>query len=270
MFRTSAVLSLIVLPGLIACDSSSSDDTTTDAVTLVAIDSKYFPEQANCAPTISGALPGGAYVAELLDVSGATELDSETALDDFLVQVAPPVPCGRGIAFANVTENRRYEVSIRVYPDLDGDPDTVDVCTLAPTNVTMTRENGTCTSTLATPSSTLRCFGWAAADDKDPARSTVSPSWPSRSEKHSLAIAFNSPLGRTSRIPNRRGSANLPRGLTFPSSRNVPSASVSDSLCDTRVNQRASPGQSTYGRMRRVSSSTPRHDRPLAQVFQRT
>jgi hypothetical protein len=167
MSRASALLSLLVLPGLIACNSSSSDDATTDAVTLVAVDSKYFPEEANCTPTVSGTLPGGAYVADLIDVSGATELDGED-LGPFLVQVAPPVPCGRGIAFANVTENRSYEVVVRIYPDLDGDPSTVDVCTLAPTNVTTTRENGECGSKLATPSATLRCFGWEAVSDQDP------------------------------------------------------------------------------------------------------
>jgi hypothetical protein len=165
MSRASALLFLVYLSGLIACDSSDTEDNTTDAVTLVAVDSKFFPTAVSCTLPESGALPGGAYVADLFDVSLDWKNEKET--QRFLVQSSPPVPCGRGIAFAKVTENRSYDVRVRIYPDLDGDPTTVDICTLAPTNVTVKREGGQCTSSLATANATLHCFGWEKPTDPD-------------------------------------------------------------------------------------------------------
>lgn len=162
MNRAIALLTLCLLPGFVACSSDSSDDEATDAKTLVAIDSADFPTAANCAAPLDDTAPRGAYVAELIDVTGRlSELDPEDSLDPFSVQSSEPVPCGKTIGFAEVTPDRLYELVVRVYPDLDGDPETVDVCTVKDTSVTVTRTDGSCTTELAAPSATLDCYGWS-------------------------------------------------------------------------------------------------------------
>jgi hypothetical protein len=113
---------------------------------------------------------GAVYVGDLIDVSKDLAREAGTRLPDFMVQSSPVTSCSRVVAFSRVVPNREYEVKVNVYPDLDGDPKTVDVCTVGGTSVTVVRNDGedcaTLTGrdhpplTLARPVATLRCYGW--------------------------------------------------------------------------------------------------------------
>jgi hypothetical protein len=167
-----------MLPGFLACSSNNDDDNETDAVTLVSVDPNDFPEDAHCALPADGSLPTGAYVAELIDVTGVAKEDGIAIDDEFPVQSSAPVKCGTPVGFAKVVPLRSYEANVRVYPDLDDNLETVDICTVKGTAVTVVRENGECTQTLATPLVTLRCYGWAEptvlnSDDSDTTSITV-------------------------------------------------------------------------------------------------
>jgi hypothetical protein len=165
MTRALALLTLCLLPGLVACSSDDDDDVDTDALTLVAVDSADFPSAANCGVPEDSTSPRGAYVAELIDVSGAVSEAGLVKLDDFIVQSSAPVLCGKTLGFSQVTAERAYEIAVRVYPDIDGDPTTLDICTKGNTSVTVTRVDGKCTDELATPSSTFHCYGWSKQSD---------------------------------------------------------------------------------------------------------
>lgn len=162
MSRASVLFALSLLPGFLACDSNDSSTTEVDAITLVAVDPNDFPVETNCAELDDGSLPGGAYVAELIDVTG-------DFIKEFSVQSSKAMACGKPVGFAKAFENRSYEVLVKFYPDLDGDPSTIDVCTVEGTSVTVLGlGNGKCPRafddsalTLATPSLEFRCYGWA-------------------------------------------------------------------------------------------------------------
>jgi hypothetical protein len=156
------------LPGFLACDSNNSNSTEVDAITLVAVDPNDFPAETNCAELDDGSLPGGAYVAELIDVTGIVE-ESGKSVEEFSVQSSKAIRCGNPVGFAKAFENRSYVVQVQYYADVDGDPSTIDVCTVEGTSVTVQGlGNGKCprafddaTLTLATPSLEFRCYGWA-------------------------------------------------------------------------------------------------------------
>jgi hypothetical protein len=163
MPRATAILTLCLLPGFLACNSSSNTDTTTDAKTLIAVDSEDFPESAACRRNADGTVAGGAFVGELIDVTGrlTTTTAYINALKDFRVRASQPVACGDSIGFADAVPNRSYEVQVMVYPDTDGDPNTVDICTRDNSNVAVAKDaDGNCTTTFVSPSETLRCHGW--------------------------------------------------------------------------------------------------------------
>jgi hypothetical protein len=157
-----------MLPTLFACNSSNSASTEIDSITLVSVDPADFPKTAQCAQRSDGTFPGGAYVAELFDVSNAPISDNISG-SGFSVQRSEPIRCGKTVGFAKVVADRVYETTVKIYPDVDGNPETVDICTLEGTSVTVLRpENGKCPKTLgdtpltlATPSMTVHCSGWA-------------------------------------------------------------------------------------------------------------
>lgn len=155
----------------LACSNSGSGTATPDAHTLVAVDPIDFPdaptEGVTGNPSVChGPNSSGAYVAELIDVSRDADIESlltEPEAADFPifpVQVSPATTCTRAVAFGRVVENRKYVATVWTYADMDGDPDTVDVCTIDGTSVTVTRINGQCTTTPATPVAQLTCYGW--------------------------------------------------------------------------------------------------------------
>jgi hypothetical protein len=178
MSRASVYFTLGLLPALFACNSSNSTSTELDSITLVSVDPADFPETAQCAQRSDGTFPGGAYVAELIDVSNEPIADNKNdPISDikgeggFSVQRSEPIRCGNTVGFAKVVADRSYETTITIYPDIDGNPETVDICTLEGTSVAVVRpKNGKCPKTLgdtpltlATPSMTVHCSGWAAA-----------------------------------------------------------------------------------------------------------
>jgi hypothetical protein len=174
MPRASVLFVLCLLPGFLACNSSSSSSTETDAITLIAVDPADFPAGVDCALHEDGSVPGGAYVAELIDVSGKVSTDSTNTLEEFPVQSSTPAKCGTPIGFPEAIADRVYEVDVTVYPDLDGDPNTVDICTVEGTSVTLVRPKNGCPKTLdgrqtlATPVTTFRCYGWAIQPSPKP------------------------------------------------------------------------------------------------------
>lgn len=145
---------------LFACSDSGSGTAIVDAHTLVAVDPVDFPSTALDARGVSlcsGPDSQGAYVAELIDVSGV-ETDLETV--SFPVQSSPPTACSRAVAFARIVEHREYVARVWTYADSDGDPNTIDICTKGGTSVAVTRVSGECTTTPAVPVSQLKCYGW--------------------------------------------------------------------------------------------------------------
>jgi hypothetical protein len=153
---------------LLACSNSGSGMAAPDAHTLVAVDPIDLPDpDAEGASIDNGVCRGpnstGAYVAELIDVSRDVDMDSlltESEAADFPVQASPATACTRSVAFARVVENREYIAKVWTYADADGDPDTVDVCTIDGTSVAVTRVDGRCTTMLATPVAQFTCYGW--------------------------------------------------------------------------------------------------------------
>lgn len=178
MLRATAILTFALLPSFIACSSTSTATLTSDAKTLVAVDSRDFPVAAACTQDDDGTLSGGTYVAELIDVSGAisatdsTPVSGKRSLDaqdnEFFVQSSGVTTCGKTVAFGDAVPDRVYEVRVSVYADLDADPTTVDVCTLKGTGVTVNKVDGKCPAlldagaTIATPAIELQCYGWQA------------------------------------------------------------------------------------------------------------
>ena len=170
MSRATVYFTLCVLQALVACDSSNSASTEIDSITLVSVDPADFPATALCAQRSDGTFPGGAYVAELVDVS-AEPISGDTNEGGFSVQRSEPIRCGKTVGFAKVVADRVYETTVKIYPDVDGNPETVDICTLEGTSVAVLRpDNGKCPKTLgdtpltlATPSMTVHCSGWTAA-----------------------------------------------------------------------------------------------------------
>jgi hypothetical protein len=173
MSKATVYFTLCLLPVLFACNSSNSNSTEIDSITLVSVDPTDFPATALCAQRSDGTFPGGAYVAELVDVSDEPISDDGTGVGNFSVQRSEPIRCGKTVGFAKVVADRSYETTVKIYPDVDGNPETVDICTLEGTSVAVLRpENGKCPKTLgdtpltlATPSMTVHCSGWAAAID---------------------------------------------------------------------------------------------------------
>lgn len=163
LFSITATLGL-----LLGCGSTSTSELIPDAATLIAIDPANFPELA-CEETGSDAAAGnaggssdltrkfGAYVAELIDVSGALALDSDVKLKDFVLQASPPVRCDRSVAFGRVTPLREYRVRVHVYRE-----SVEELCAVAPgTSVVVRRdENGECGSVAVAPVARLTCDGW--------------------------------------------------------------------------------------------------------------
>jgi hypothetical protein len=128
------------------------------------------PADAAGTPVGCGNPAGAVYVAELIDVSKDLAREAGTPIPDFTVQSSPVTSCSRVVAFSHVVPNREYIAKVSVYADLDGDPKTIDVCTVAGTSVTVARNVGedcaTLTGpnhpplTLAKPLATLHCYGW--------------------------------------------------------------------------------------------------------------
>lgn len=178
MSRVSASLAFLLVAQATACSNSSTETLTSDAVTLVAVDSRDFPDSAACTVDADGNLSGGTFVAELIDVSGIISTTDDSPVsgtkslsaedNEFMVQSSEAMPCGKSVAFADAVALRRYEVRVNVYADLDGDPTTSDVCTVEGTRVAVQKSNGKCPAlsdagtTIATPALSLRCFGWQA------------------------------------------------------------------------------------------------------------
>jgi hypothetical protein len=185
MPRPSSLLSLCFSSELLlACGSTNTATTTPDSVTLIAIDPTDFPRMTTSTGSVVTSDAGspdaaladggtghvaacgtpygfGAYVAELLDVSGDLVKEAGPYVADaFPVQSSPAMPCHRTVAFGRVVPNRQYTAKVTVYADSDGDPSTLDICTLEGTSVTLARENGGCTTTLAKPVAALNCYGW--------------------------------------------------------------------------------------------------------------
>jgi len=141
-----------------ACGSTTTATTEPDAETLIAVDPADFPGAEGC-----GSAQGfGSFVAELFDVSGRIAQDDEAddSIKEFSVQSSPATACDRAVAFSRVVEYREYMARVATYADSDGDPSTIDVCTVEQTSVAVMRENGECTTTLAAPLATYDCWGW--------------------------------------------------------------------------------------------------------------
>lgn len=193
-------LATLLAAGLsLACSNSGSGTVAPDAHTLVAVDPIDFPDDSvpsgSSSPSVChGPNSSGAYVAELIDVSQDTDMESlvsDLELGDFPVQASPATVCSRSVAFARVVENREYIAHIWTYPDTDGDPSTADVCTIDGTSVTVTRVNGECTTTPASPVGQFTCYGWQRSTQQDKSGGSASgrPS-PSCSEVGCPGIAL--------------------------------------------------------------------------------
>lgn len=157
----------------LACSDSGSDTTTPDAYTLIAINPEDFPSVFDgVRPENTGVCSGpnsqGAYVAELVDVSGVVDTDSMTPIPDFAVQSSPATACNRTVGFARAVEHREYVARVWTYADIDGDPATIDICTIDGTSIAVMRVNGQCTTVPATPVSQLRCYGWQKPSSAPP------------------------------------------------------------------------------------------------------
>jgi hypothetical protein len=150
---------------VLACGATDTSTTTTDSVTMISVSPTDFPAAAQC----GDGKGSGAYVAELIDVSRLVAQDTSNDIGEFVMQSSPATACNRSVAFGEVVENREYVVRIKTYTDSDGDPSTIDVCTLNRTSVTVPRQDGVCSETLADaaalaePLSTLFCYGWRAS-----------------------------------------------------------------------------------------------------------
>ncbi len=156
----SALAALMAL----GCGGGSDYDDTPDSDTLIAVDPVDFAAELACGE------PSGleSYVGRLVDVTPYLASNGEE-LSEYPVQSSPPTLCNRSLAFGLVTEERSYVVDIDGYPDLDGDPEHLDVCTVPGSSVVQSLADGECTGPYLEPSWQYRCYGWEAeaADPSD-------------------------------------------------------------------------------------------------------
>jgi len=148
-------LGAALFPLLLGCENGGDSSTRSDLLTLVMVHPEDFPVEFAC-----GADSGSTgYVATLLDVTGDMT-EGDAPLEEFIVDTSPPTACTDSLGFSWVYPDRAYEALVELYPELDQDPDTIDVCTVAGTRAAVARVDGTCTSELVSPIGTVRCHGW--------------------------------------------------------------------------------------------------------------
>jgi hypothetical protein len=154
------VASALVPQLVLGCgDSGSSSDEVEDQ-TLIMVSPADFAGTGDC-----GAEGGlGAYVATLIDVTGDF-VEGKKVIDEFFVDTSPPTSCTQSIGFATVVPDRAYEVIVEGYADTDGDPTTVDICTVKGTRVVLAKNGKQCTHEVVAPIQSWRCYGWQDPSD---------------------------------------------------------------------------------------------------------
>lgn len=142
-------------PWLLGCSDSDGSSGDVENNTLITVDPADFAGGEGCGE------PGGlgAYVATLVDVTGDM-VEGNRVVEEFFVDTTPPTACTRALGFGTVFPDRAYEAIVEGYLDADGDPATMDICSVEGSRIAVAREDGECSHSLVTPAKVWRCFGW--------------------------------------------------------------------------------------------------------------